>query len=148
MLEVLERWKQNMVEKDFITKTHFNNNINNNNNDNINGNENKIEILSASTKGNETLKVKIYAKKIHNKNVTIVEGLEKFLLDLKDVAKILAKHFACAVSIQDFSNTNTKAIFIQGYWVFELLEILQNEFKLNKQFIYVEDKLKLKSKKK
>ena len=40
------------------------------------------------------------------------------------------------------------AIFIQGYWVSELVTLLQEEIKLKKEFIVVEDKLNLKSKKK
>ncbi len=37
---------------------------------------------------------------------------------------------------------------IQGYWVPELLEIMETELKLSKQFIKVDDKLGDKKKKK
>jgi translation initiation factor 1 (eIF-1/SUI1) len=128
MSEALERWKSSMIEKDFITKKN---------------NENS-EII-ASTKGNAPLKVRVSAKKLNNKNVTIVEGLDKFV-NIKDTVKTFAKHFACAVTIKEYQGSK-EAIFIQGYWVNDLLEILENEFKLNKKFIQVEDKLKLKVKK-
>jgi hypothetical protein len=126
MEEILNLWKKNLNEKSFITKTNS---------------EQEQTILT-----NSSLKVKIYAKKLNNKNVTIIDGLQNFT-SVKEVIKIFSKHFACSVTIKDFQNSK-EAIFIQGYWVNELVTLLQEEIKLNKQFIQVEDKLNLKTKKK
>jgi translation initiation factor 1 (eIF-1/SUI1) len=127
MDEVLLAWKKNLNEKDIITK--------------ISGDTSEV---FKTTKGNTQCKVKIIAKKIANKNVTIIDGLN-FFVDLKDITKTFSKHFACSVAIKPFQNS--EAIFIQGYWIFELVEILQGELKLSKNFIVVEDKLNLKKKK-
>lgn len=129
MTDALERWKSCMIEKDFITKS----------------NNDASEVIS-STKGNSTLKVKICAKKITNSTVTIIIGLEKFV-NIKETIKTFSKHFACSVTIKEHENSK-EAIFIQGYWVTELLDILQNEFKLKKEFITVEDKINKNKKKK
>lgn len=126
MDELLLRWKKNLNEKSFITKT---------------GSNNEQTILS-----NNQLKIKIHARKISNKNVTIIDGLQNFA-NVKDVIKIFSKHFACSVTLKDFQNVKD-AIFIQGYWVSELVDLLQSEIKLKKEFIQVEDKLKIKNKKK
>jgi translation initiation factor 1 (eIF-1/SUI1) len=126
MDELLLRWKKNLNEKSFITRT---------------GGGNDRTILN-----NHGLKVKIYAKKITNKNVTIIDGLQNFV-NVKDVIKIFSKHFACAVTLKDFQSVKD-AVFIQGYWVSELVQLLQDEIKLDKKFIQVEDKLNLKTKKK
>jgi translation initiation factor 1 (eIF-1/SUI1) len=126
MEEILNLWKKNLNEKSFITKTNS---------------EQEQTVLS-----NNSLKVKIYAKKFNNKNVTVIDGLQNFT-NIKDVIKIFSKHFACSVTIKEFQNSK-EAVFIQGYWVSELVTLLQDEIKLNKQFIQVEDKLNLKTKKK
>jgi len=118
----------NLQEKDFITKS---------------TNEN-TEIL-ALNQGN-AFKIKIVAKKISNKKVTIVEGLKLLNFDYKTLTKSFAKKFACSVSIKD-DNTFDNAICIQGYWVNELLDIFETELKLKKQFITVEDKIGKKKKK-
>ena len=127
MDEMFTMWRKNLNEKDIITKTSGEN----------------TEVFK-TTKGNSTCKIRIIAKKLCNKNVTIVDGLN-FFVDLKDITKTFSKHFACSVSIKPFQNAE-EAVFIQGYWVYELVEILQNELKLNKSFIVIEDKLKLKKK--
>lgn len=123
------KWKKNLNEKDFITKTDLLND--------------ESEIIQM--KGNVSLKVKIISRKINGKNVTFLTGLENFV-NVKDAIKIFSKHFACSVCIKDFNGIKD-AICIQGYWVSELKEILTNEIKLNKQFLEVEDKLNLKKKK-
>jgi len=124
MDEILQKWKENLNEKSFITKTNS---------------TNDSEVVT-----NNQFKVKIFAKKLHNKNVTIVEGLQNFV-NVKDVIKTFSKHFACSVTLKDFQEFKD-AIFIQGYWVNELQTILLDEIKLNKKFIHIEDKLKLKKK--
>jgi translation initiation factor 1 (eIF-1/SUI1) len=124
MDDILIKWKKNLNEKSFITKT---------------GPNNEQTILT-----NNQLKVKIYARKIGNKKVTIIDGLQNFA-NVKEVIKIFAKHFACAVTLKEFQNCK-EAVFVQGYWITEIIDLLQNEIKLNKQFIEVEDKLKLKKK--
>lgn len=129
MEDLLPRWKKNLNEKSFITKTSGE------------GDNQERTILT-----NNGLKVKIYARKISNKNVTIIDGLQNFV-NVKDVIKIFSKHFACAVTLKDFQSSKD-AVFIQGYWVSELVQLLQDEIKLDKKFIQVEDKLNLKTKKK
>jgi predicted ribosome-associated RNA-binding protein Tma20/translation initiation factor 1 (eIF-1/SUI1) len=127
--EIIERWKSNLKGKDIITKT--------------TGDE-VSEICKVPVGGN--LKVRICAKKLNNKKVTIIEGLENFV-NVKDAIKTFSKHFACAVTIKDHQHVKD-AIFIQGYWVFELQTLLQSEIKLNKNFIQIDDKLGIKPKKK
>ena len=90
--------------------------------------------------------IRIISKKINNKNVTLISGLEYFI-DLKEATKSLAKHFATSVTIKDEIAGLKNAVFIQGYWVDELVEKLVSEFKINKKNIKVEDKLKNKKKK-
>ena len=127
MEELLTLWKKNLNEKDIITK--------------ISGDSSEV---FKTTKGNTTCKIKIMAKKLYNKNVTIVDGLN-FFVDLKDITKTFSKHFACAVTVKPYQNSE-QMVFIQGYWVNELIDILLNELKLGKNFIVVEDKLNLKKK--
>lgn len=127
MDEVLQAWRKNLNEKDIVTK--------------ISGDNTEV---FKTTKGNTTCKIKITAKKLYNKNVTIVDGLN-FFVDLKEITKTFSKHFACAVTIKPFQNSEN-VVFIQGYWAHELVEILQGELKLSKNFIVVEDKLNLKKK--
>lgn len=127
MEELLLLWRKNLNEKDIVTKT----------------SGESTEIFK-TTKGNTTCKIKIMAKKLNNKNVTIVDGLN-FFVDLKDITKTFSKHFACSVTIKPYQNSENM-VFIQGYWVHELLDILQNELKLGKNFIIIEDKLNLKKK--
>ena len=79
--EVLERFVYNLREKDFIT---------------ISNNENS-EVLAQGG----SFKIKIVAKKISNKNVTIVEGLNKLNFEIKNLTKIFSKKFACSVSVKD-----------------------------------------------
>ena len=90
--------------------------------------------------------IRIISKKINNKNVTLISGLEYFV-DLKEATKSLAKHFATSVTIKDEIAGLKNAVFIQGHWVDELVEKLVNEFKINKKNIKIEDKLKNKKKK-
>ena len=90
--------------------------------------------------------IRIISKKINNKNVTLISGLEYFI-DLKEATKSLAKHFATSVTIKDEIAGLKNAVFIQGHWVDELVEKLISEFKINKKNIKVEDKLKNKKKK-
>jgi translation initiation factor 1 (eIF-1/SUI1) len=125
--EAMDVWKSNLNEKSFITKT--------------GGEGSECEILS----GNKPLQVKILAKKMFNKKVTLIGGLENFV-NVKDVIKTFAKHFACAVTIKDVGDMKD-AVCIQGYWVSDLVNLLQDEIKLDKKFIKVEDKLNIKKKK-
>ena len=90
--------------------------------------------------------IRIISKKINNKNVTLISGLEYFI-DLKEATKSLAKHFATSVTIKDEIAGLKNAVFIQGHWVDELVEKLVSEFKIHKKNIKVEDKLKNKKKK-
>ena len=90
--------------------------------------------------------IRIISKKINNKNVTLISGLEYFI-DLKEATKSLAKHFATSVTIKDEIAGLKNAVFIQGHWVDELVDKLVSEFKINKKNIKVEDKLKKKKKK-
>ena len=85
MDDVLKRWRNNLNEKDFITKT----------------NNETVERFSIS--GHQKFKINIIAKKMNNKNVTIIDGLDHFL-ELKEVSKIFAKHFACSVSIKEYQS--------------------------------------------
>ena len=90
--------------------------------------------------------IRIISKKINNKNVTLISGLEYFV-DLKEATKSLAKHFATSVTIKDEIAGLKNAVFIQGHWVDELVDKLVSEFKINKKNIKIEDKLKNKKKK-
>ena len=91
--------------------------------------------------------IRIISKKINNKNVTLISGLENFIDNISTVCKSLAKHFATSVTIKDEISGLKNAVFIQGYWVDELVEKLVNEFKINKRIIKIEDRLKNKKKK-
>lgn len=126
--ELLSYIKDNLIEKDEVVK--------------MNKDDNSTIILS-----NNQLKIKVTAKKLNNKNVTIVEGLESFL-ELKEACQIFAKTFACSVSIKNPLGVQggAESILIQGYWVYELSDILEKELKVQKKFITIEDKLKLKKK--
>ena len=93
------------------------------------------------------LQIRIIAKKMNNKNVTLISGLDKFI-DINQATKSLAKHFATSVTIKDEIAGLKNTIFIQGYWVNELVSKLVEEFKINKKIIKVEDRLKSKVKKK
>jgi len=135
--EMIERFTYNLQEKNFITKSNAENS----------------EVIALNQ--GSTFKIKITAKKMNNSKVTIVEGLKFLNFELKNLTKIFAKKFACSVSIKDdqvfdqvFCYLKLKAIMIQGYWVPELLEIMETELKLSKQFIKVDDKLGDKKKKK
>ena len=89
--------------------------------------------------------IRIISKKINNKNVTLISGLNYFV-DLKEATKSLAKHFATSVTIKDEIAGLKNAVFIQGHWVDELVDKLVSEFKINKKNIKVEDRLKNKKK--
>jgi predicted ribosome-associated RNA-binding protein Tma20 len=95
---------------------------------------------------NSNVSIRIISKKINNKNVTLVLGLDYFI-DIKEATKSLAKHFATSVTIKDEISGLKNALFIQGHWVDELVEKLVTEFKINKKNIKVEDRLKTKKKK-
>lgn len=125
--DVIEMWKRNLNKKICILKTSTTD-------------ENQFKEVFYS----KEVSVRIVAKKIQNKNVTLIEGLEKFI-EVKDVTKALAKQFATSVTIKDIQGMKN-AVFIQGYWVNELVNILTEEFKLKKSLIKVEDRLKMKKK--
>lgn len=126
--EILEMWKNNLIEKNFVIKTNIS--------------ENKSETFMK-----KNLQIRIISKKINNKNVTLISGLENFIDNISTVCKSLAKHFATSVTIKDEISGLKNAVFIQGYWVDELVEKLVNEFKINKRIIKIEDRLKNKKKK-
>lgn len=129
MDEIIEMWKLNLTEKNCIMKID-------------NDTHNEMEMVYTNK-----LQIRIIARKINNKNVTLVSGLENFI-DLSTVTKSLSKHFATSVTIKEDISGLKNAVFIQGYWVNELITTLVEEFKLKKNLIKVEDRLKLKSKKK
>ena len=104
--------------------------------------EKKFVIVKA-----KNLTIKIIAKKIRNKNVTLISGLENYIDNINTIYKSLAKHFATSVTIKDEISGLKNVIFIQGHWVDELVEKLIEEFKINKRIIKVEDRLKTKKKK-
>ena len=104
--------------------------------------EKKFVIVKA-----KNLTIKIIAKKIRNKNVTLISGLENYIDNINTICKSLAKHFATSVTVKDEISGLKNAIFIQGHWVDELVEKLIEEFKINKRIIKVEDGLKTKKKK-
>ena len=104
--------------------------------------EKKFVIVKA-----KNLTIKIIAKKIRNKNVTLISGLENYIDNINTICKSLAKHFATSVTVKDEISGLKNAIFIQGHWVDELVEKLIEEFKINKRIIKVEDRLKTKKKK-
>ena len=95
---------------------------------------------------NSNVSIRIISKKINNKNVTLVSGLDYFI-DIKEATKSLAKYFATSVTIKDEIAGLKNALFIQGHWVDELVEKLVSEFKINKKNIKIEDRLKNKKKK-
>ena len=126
MEDILEMWKINLNEKSCIMRKN---------------NEESEEIFT------NNLQIRIIAKKMNNKNVTLMSGLDKFI-DINQATKSLAKHFATSVTIKDEIAGLKNTIFIQGYWVNELVSKLVEEFKINKKIIKVEDRLKSKVKKK
>ena len=128
MDEIMEMWNNNLIAKNFIIKTSIS--------------ENKSETVKA-----KNLTIRIIAKKIRNKNVTLVSGLENYIDNINTICKSLAKHFATSVTVKDEIFGLKNAIFIQGHWVDELVEKLIEEFKINKRIIKVEDRLKTKKKK-
>lgn len=104
--------------------------------------EKKFVIVKA-----KNLTIKIIAKKIRNKNVTLISGLENYIDNINTICKSLAKHFVTSVTVKDEISGLKNVIFIQGHWVDELVEKLIEEFKINKRIIKVEDRLKTKKKK-
>ena len=96
---------------------------------------------------NSNISIRIISKKINNKNVTLISGLDYFI-DLKEATKSLAKHFATSVTIKEEISGLKNAVFIQGHWVDELVEKLVSEFKKKKKNIKIEDRLKNKKKNK
>lgn len=124
--DVLEMWKSNLNQKSCIMRTNS---------------EQSQEIFT------NNLQIRIIAKKMNNKNVTLVSGLDKFI-DINQATKSLAKYFATSVTIKDEIMGLKNTIFIQGYWVTELVNKLVEEFKIKKTLIKVEDRLKSKIKKK
>ena len=95
---------------------------------------------------NSNISIRIISKKFNNKNVTLISGLDYFV-DLKEATKSLSKHFATSVTIKDEIDGLKNAIFIQGHWVDELVLKLVSEFKINKNNIKVEDRIKKNKKK-
>lgn len=124
--DIIEMWKRNLNEKSCIMRSN---------------NEESEEIFT------NNLQIRIIAKKMNNKNVTLISGLDKFI-DINQATKSLAKHFATSVTIKDEIAGLKNTIFIQGYWVNELVSKLVEEFKINKKIIKIEDRLKSKVKKK
>ena len=61
--------------------------------------------------------------------------------------KSLSKHFATSVTIKEEIDGLKNAVFIQGHWVDELVLKLVSEFKINKNNIKVEDRIKKNKKK-
>ena len=104
--------------------------------------EKKFVIVKA-----KNLTIKIIAKKIRNKNVTLISGLENYIDNINTICKSLAKHFVTSVTVKDEISGLKNVIFIQWHWVDELVEKLIEEFKINKRIIKVEDRLKTKKKK-
>ena len=104
--------------------------------------EKKFVIVKA-----KNLTIKIIAKKIRNKNVTLISGLENYIDNINTICKSLAKHFVTSVTVKDEISGLKNVIFIQEHWVDELVEKLIEEFKINKRIIKVEDRLKTKKKK-
>ena len=104
--------------------------------------EKKFVIVKA-----KNLTIKIIAKKIRNKNVTLISGLENYIDNINTICKSLAKHFVTSVTVKDEISGLKNVIFIQGHWVDELVEKLIEEFKINKRIIKIEDRLKTKKKK-
>ena len=95
---------------------------------------------------NSNVSIRIISKKFNNKNVTLISGLDYFV-DLKEATKSLSKHFATSVTIKDEIDGLKNAVFIQGHWVDELVLKLVSEFKINKNNIKVEDRIKKNKKK-
>ena len=95
---------------------------------------------------NSNISIRIISKKFNNKNVTLISGLDYFV-DLKEATKSLSKHFATSVTIKDEIDGLKNAVFIQGHWVDELVLKLVSEFKINKNNIKVEDRIKKNKKK-
>ena len=89
------------------------------------------------------VKVCIICKKINNTVTTILIGLDWFV-PLKDGSKALAKTFGTAAVVKAFESKD--AVYINGYWLEELKEILQEEFGVGGKLLSVEDKLGKKSK--
>lgn len=124
--EIIEMWERNLNQKSIVIKTNL-----------INQTQEEVKT--------NNLKIRIISKKINNKNVTLVSGLENFI-DVKEACKNLAKHFASSVAIKDEVSGLKNVVLIQGHWVNELVEKLINEFKINKKIIKIEDRLKNKKK--
>lgn len=125
--ELIDCIKSNLIEKDKVVM------IDEKNNSSI--------LLSNNAKMN----ILIIAKKFNNKNITAIDGLQK-MFDLSNCCKIFSKSFACSVSIKSILGIDNM-IVIQGYWVYELIDILENELKIQRKYIKIDDKLKLKKKK-
>lgn len=74
------------------------------------------------------------------KNVTIVKGIEKHGLKLKDVLKPLKNKFACGCSIHKPEDKSAQeAILIQGDVEYDLPEFLVKKFKIPKNKIFIYD---------
>ena len=125
--EILEHFQRQLKSKSCIVKISPNGEI-------------EEEIIYSN------VSIRIISKKINNKNVTLISGLEYFV-DLKEATKSLAKYFATSVTIKDEIAGLKNAVFIQGHWVDELVDKLVSEFKINKKNIKIEDKIKSHKKK-
>lgn len=124
--DLLSYVKENLTEKDSVVK--------------VNIETNEKQIISNKS----AIKVVVTAKSVNNKNATFIDGLESMFI-LKDICSVFAKHFACSVCVKTISHKDV--IQIQGYWVKEIVELLEKEFKIHKNMITIDDRLNLKKKK-
>ena len=69
--------------------------------------EKKFVIVKA-----KNLTIKIIAKKIRNKNVTLISGLENYIDNINTICKSLAKHFVTSVTVKDEISGLKNVIFI------------------------------------
>lgn len=91
--------------------------------------------------------VHLTAEKSHNKNVTKVVGLEKFEIKPTAISSSLQLKFACSVSTHDLPGKNAgKELIVHGNFLNEMIDMLADEFKIDRKYITSQNKLEKKHK--
>eukprot|EP00823_Brevimastigomonas_motovehiculus_P002140 TRINITY_DN135_c0_g1_i1.p2 TRINITY_DN135_c0_g1~~TRINITY_DN135_c0_g1_i1.p2 ORF type:complete len:188 (+),score=51.37 TRINITY_DN135_c0_g1_i1:512-1075(+) len=92
-----------------------------------------VKDTKADVKGVVTITKKERARKKYN---TIVAGLEEQGVNIKDLAKALAKKFASNASIAKNNDTDKQEISIQGDIQYELADLLTSTYKISKSAVW------------
>ena len=94
----------------------------------------------------------VLAQKVNNKKVTMITGLDLYLIDLPTLATYLQHKCASSVSIKKLEHLSTPKsakhmVEIQGNQIKAMEDILTEKYKVPKKYITAEDKCGGKKKK-